>query len=461
MRPDKIIIRGAREHNLKNITVEIPRDQLVVLTGVSGSGKSSLAFDTLYAEGQRRYVESLSSYARQFLGPQQKPAVDYIAGLSPAISIEQKTASRNPRSTVGTVTEIHDYMRVLYARVGEPHCPSCGRRVAAQTAQQIADQIMGQEPGSQWLILAPVARNRKGEYQEVFTRAKKDGFARVRVNGRVYTLEDTISLDKKRKHIIDIVVDRIHIPSSPATGGGAEHASGTDGAGGTDGIDRARLADSVETALRFGEGALVLAPYTPDSRTGAQQTAAGDRSADGESSGGLKGMATWAGDILFSEKNACLYCGLSFDELSPQMFSFNSPQGACPECLGLGNTAEIDPDLLVPDPSKSIAGGAIIPWGAQDYDEGDSWGEKYRAQILAHYGIPNDMPFSQLSDEQRKLLFYGGQKSQNYMAEQEWLWRAVVLPLRGDHSGHQAAVETDWLRGAAATLPPVLRLPAM
>src|SRR6266540_3905525 len=233
MRPDKIVIRGAREHNLKNITVEIPRDQLVVLTGVSGSGKSSLAFDTLYAEGQRRYVESLSSYARQFLGPQQKPLVDYIGGLSPAISIEQKTASKNPRSTVGTVTEIHDYLRVLYARVGEAHCPSCGRRVAAQTPEQIVDQILSQEAGSQWLVLAPVARNRKGEFQDVFTQAKKDGFARVRVNGRVYSLDDeikTLKLDKKRKHLIDIVVDRVRI-------------------GGEESVDRSRLVDSAETAL--------------------------------------------------------------------------------------------------------------------------------------------------------------------------------------------------------------------
>src|SRR5919199_971881 len=214
MRPDKIVIRGAREHNLKNVTVEIPRDQLVVLTGVSGSGKSSLAFDTLYAEGQRRYVESLSSYARQFLGPQQKPLVDYIGGLSPAISIEQKTASKNPRSTVGTVTEIHDYLRVLYARVGEAHCPSCGRRVAAQTAEQIVDQVLAQEPESQWLVLAPVARNRKGEFQDVFAQAKRDGFARVRVNGQVRSLDEPIALDKKRKHLVDIVVDRIRIPSA-------------------------------------------------------------------------------------------------------------------------------------------------------------------------------------------------------------------------------------------------------
>ena len=403
MRPDKIIIRGAREHNLKNVTVEIPRDQLVVLTGVSGSGKSSLAFDTLYAEGQRRYVESLSSYARQFLGAQQKPAVDYIAGLSPAISIEQKTASKNPRSTVGTVTEIHDYLRVLYARIGEPHCPSCGRKVGAQTAEQIVDQILALEPGSQWLILAPVARNRKGEFQDVFTQARKDGFARVRVNGRIYSLDEPIKLDKKRKHLVDIVVDRIRIPA-PDEG---------------DDVDRARLTDSVETALRFGEGALVLAPYGSSGEPGAASRASrstGDNpllatrtSGQGESGGGLKGLAAWAGDLLFSEKNACLYCGLSFDELSPQMFSFNSPAGACPECLGLGTTMEVDPALVVPDPSKSIRDGAIVPWGEQDDEQeaGTSWGDQFRAQILAHYGISPDVPFKDLPASQRQILLYG------------------------------------------------------
>ena len=429
MRPDKIVIRGAREHNLKSITVEIPRDQLVVLTGVSGSGKSSLAFDTLYAEGQRRYVESLSSYARQFLGPQQKPAVDYIAGLSPAISIEQKTASKNPRSTVGTVTEIHDYLRVLYARVGEPHCPTCGRPVAAQTAEQIVDQILAQEPGSQWLLLAPVARNRKGEYQDVFARAKKDGFARVRVNGRVHSLDEPIVLNKKLKHLVDIVVDRIRIPARDegrTTNDENEAAAGEDSSfvphpsSSDSGVDRSRLTDSVETALRFGEGTLVLAPYgasseglVPSSESGPSAAPGnvnlGPRASDlgGGSGGGLKGLAAQAGDLLFSEKNACAYCGLSFDQLSPQLFSFNSPIGACPECLGLGTTLEVDPDLVVPDPSKSLAQGAIAPWGEQDYDDADSWNEQYRAQILAHYGIASDVPYRSLTPEQQHLLLHG------------------------------------------------------
>ncbi len=435
MRPDRIIIRGAREHNLKNVTVELPRDQLVVLTGVSGSGKSSLAFDTLYAEGQRRYVESLSSYARQFLGAQQKPAVDYIAGLSPAISIEQKTASKNPRSTVGTVTEIHDYLRVLYARIGEPHCPSCGRTVGAQTPEQIVDQILAQPPGSQWLILAPVARNRKGEFADVFAQARKDGFARVRVNGRICSLDEEIKLDKKRKHLVDLVVDRIRIPAQVPT-----PDEDTE-------LDRSRLTDSVETALRFGEGVLVLAPFgdgtgpvhpqatlaslpppeTPPHATASAPTpsqthatatapsherprAGAERPAPAPASGGgLKGIAASAGDLLFSEQNACLYCGLSFEALTPQHFSFNSPIGACPSCLGLGTTLEVDPQLVIPDPSKSIREGAIAPWGEQDdvQEAGTSWNDQFRAQILSHYGIPVDVPFHSLSPEHQRLLLYG------------------------------------------------------
>src|SRR5688572_32052992 len=387
MRPDKIVIRGAREHNLKNVTVEIPRDQLVCLTGVSGSGKSSLAFDTLYAEGQRRYVESLSAYARQFLGTNQKPLVDYIGGLSPAISIEQKSASRNPRSTVGTVTEIHDYLRVLYARVGEPHCPSCGRRVQAQTVEQIVDQILTRPAESQWLILAPVARNRKGTYEEVFTRARRDGFARVRVNGQVRSLDEKITLNKKLKHQIDIVVDRVRIAAS------------------TEEADRTRLADSVETALRFGEGTLVLAPYNPDAPT---KEAPQSKKGGGESGGGLTGMSILEDDVLFSEKNACVYCGLSFDALSPQMFSFNSPIGACPECLGLGSTMEVDADLLVPDKTKTLREGAIVTWGEQDDDATQgSWGDQYRAQILQNYGVSPDVPWKKLTADQQKMLLFG------------------------------------------------------
>jgi excinuclease ABC subunit A len=393
MRPDQIIIQGAREHNLKNVTVTIPRDRLVVLTGVSGSGKSSLAFDTLYAEGQRRYVESLSSYARQFLGNQQKPAVDYIVGLSPAISIEQKSASRNPRSTVGTVTEIHDYLRVLYARIGVPHCPSCGRKVGAQTAEQIVDQVLAQPPGSQWLILAPMARNRKGEFQDVFAQARKDGFVRVRVNGQVFGVDSPPTLDKRRKHVIDIVVDRVRLPELRSDGTVPEDA-----------IDRQRLTDSVETALRVGEGTLVLAPM------GIASPAATEVPVDAAaaaSSGGLKGVQATAGDLLFAETNACAYCNLSFEELSPQMFSFNSPVGACPDCLGLGSTIAIDESIVVPDPSKTILEGAVVPWGEQDDEGGTGWGDRYRAQVLAAYGVPVDVPWRELTPEHRRLLMQG------------------------------------------------------
>ena len=408
MRPDQIVIQGAREHNLKNVTVTIPRDRLVVLTGVSGSGKSSLAFDTLYAEGQRRYVESLSSYARQFLGNQQKPAVDYIIGLSPAISIEQKSASRNPRSTVGTVTEIHDYLRVLYARIGVPHCPSCGRKVGAQTAEQIVDQVLAQPPGSQWLVLAPMARNRKGEFQDVFAQARKDGFVRVRVNGQVFSVDAPPTLDKKRKHVIDIVVDRVRLPEP-----------GPDGTVPEDAIDRQRLTDSVETALRTGEGTMVLAPMGdavtppplppgegPGVGADPPHRATGD-TGDAASSGGLKGMQAAAGDLLFAETNACAYCTLSFEDLSPQLFSFNSPVGACPDCLGLGSTIAIDESLVVPDPSKTILGGAVEPWGEQDDEGGTGWGDRYRAQVLAAYGVPVDVPWRDLTADHRRLLMQG------------------------------------------------------
>ncbi|HEX2185925.1 MAG TPA: excinuclease ABC subunit UvrA, partial [Chloroflexota bacterium] len=422
MRPDSIVIRGAREHNLQDVTVELPRDRLVVLTGVSGSGKSSLAFDTLYAEGQRRYVESLSAYARQFLGGQRKPDVDFIGGLSPAIAIEQKAAARNPRSTVGTVTEIHDYLRVLFARVGRPHCPGCGRAVGAQTAEEIAGRILGQAPGTQWLLLAPVARHRKGEYQEVFAQARKDGFARVRVNGRVYPLDAPIPLNKKLKHAIDIVVDRVRLPLP-----------------GEEALDRSRVVDSVETALRFGDGALVLAPLTggPESAGPSPESAPGAGAASG---GGLKGLAAQAGDLLFSERNACLYCGLSFEALSPQLFSFNSPIGACPGCLGLGSTLEIDVDLVVPDRSKTLRQGAIVPWGEQeDESDADTWGERYRAQVLAHYGISADVPFAELSREQQDRLLYGGKGERIKITWQHkngshgsWLstWEGVIPRLR-------------------------------
>ncbi|HLW37877.1 MAG TPA: hypothetical protein VKR99_05560, partial [Candidatus Eremiobacteraceae bacterium] len=310
---DSIVIKGAREHNLKNIDLTLPRNQLIVITGLSGSGKSSLAFDTIYAEGQRRYVESLSSYARQFLGQMEKPDVDYIEGLSPAISIDQKSTSRNPRSTVGTVTEIYDYLRLLYARTGHPHCPNCGRPITPQTAEQIVDQILTLPEGTRLQVLAPMVRGRKGEYQKLFEQAIKDGYARVRVDGTIRELREKITLDKKRKHTVEIVIDRLIIKPDI----------------------RKRLNDSVETALKLTQGLLVAVAQRPGGKEEA---------------------------LTFSEKFACIECGISFEELAPRMFSFNSPYGACPECTGLGVRIEIDPRKVIPDRNKSMREGAIVPW---------------------------------------------------------------------------------------------------
>src|SRR6266704_832079 len=303
MASDRIVIRGAREHNLKNIDLEIPRDQLVVITGLSGSGKSSLAFDTIYAEGQRRYVESLSAYARQFLEQMEKPEVDSIEGLSPAISIEQKTTSKNPRSTVGTVTEIYDYLRVLFARVGVPHCPSCGKVISAQTVQQMVDRVLLQPAGTRLLVLAPVVRGRKGEYKKLFFDLQREGDSQVRVNGVVRALGAEIELDKKRKHTIDVVVDRLIVRENLGS----------------------RLADSLETALRLADGIVTVETVESEGAKG-------------------KPAAT-----TFSEKLACADCGISFPEVSPRMFSFNNPYGACPECGGIGTRFEIDPERLVPN----------------------------------------------------------------------------------------------------------------
>src|SRR5919198_398900 len=308
MEPESILVKGAREHNLKGITLEIPKKKLVVFTGVSGSGKSSLAFDTLYAEGQRRYVESLSSYARQFLGQMEKPKYDTIRGLSPTISIEQKAASNNPRSTVGTITEVHDYLRVLYASIGVQHCPSCGRQVGKQTAQQIVEAILAMPEGARILLLAPLVQNRKGEYKELLGDAHKRGFARVRVDGAVHSLEERLALDKKLKHDIELVIDRLVVKPDI----------------------RARLTDSVETALREGSGTLIVADATKEQRVGP----------------GIDPEEYKRSDRFFSEHNACPYCGLSFSDLAPQSFSFNSPMGSCPECQGLGTRAEMDPELL-------------------------------------------------------------------------------------------------------------------
>ncbi|MDH4229293.1 MAG: excinuclease ABC subunit UvrA [Nitrospirota bacterium] len=356
MQPQQIVIRGAREHNLKGIDVAIPRDKLVVLTGLSGSGKSSLAFDTLYAEGQRRYVESLSAYARQFLEQMGKPDVDSIEGLSPAISIEQKTTSKNPRSTVATVTEVYDYLRLLFARIGIPHCPECGDPIAAQTVQQMVDAVERMAEGTRILVLAPIVRGRKGEYKRELAALRKQGFVRVRVDGEVRELEEDISLDKNLKHDIDVVVDRLIVREGM----------------------RKRLTDSVETALKLAEGLLTIHEV-------------GGEAGEGGS------------DRLFSERHACNRCGVSLPELAPRIFSFNSPHGACPACDGLGSHMEVDPELVVPDAGKSLAEGAIAPWRR-------TW-SAYFEQVLEglarHYRIPLDRSWGKLKEEQRRVILHG------------------------------------------------------
>jgi len=349
MSTDAIEVRGAREHNLKNVDVSIPRDRLVVITGVSGSGKSSLAFDTIYAEGQRRYIESLSAYARQFLGRMDKPDVDYIEGLSPAISIDQKGPSHNPRSIVGTVTEVYDYLRLLFARVGRPHCPQCGREIARQTVQQIVDSVLAIKPDSRIMVLAPLIRDRKGEHLQVFDDLKKAGFVRVRVDGYVRDLSEVIKLDKNKKHTVEAVVDRI------MTG---------------DESNRARIADSVETALKLGAGVVLVS------------IAEGD-------------------EMLFSEHFACVNCGISMGEIAPRSFSFNSPHGACPGCTGLGIKLEIDPDLVIPNRELTIAEGAIRPWATY------SWYINQLEEVARQYDFSLRIPVKKLSKDQLNLVLYG------------------------------------------------------
>ena len=359
--PESIVIRGAKEHNLKGIDLRIPRRKLVVFTGVSGSGKSSLAFDTLYAEGQRRYVESLSAYARQFLGQMEKPRVDFIGGLSPAIAIEQKAVSKNPRSTVGTVTEISDYLRVLFARLGTPHCYNCGREVAAQTSTQIVDQLLALKPGTRFLLLAPSIRKRKGTHEDVLADARSAGFTRARIDGLIVDLASSIRLAKNKKHDVELVVDRLVIPTDRGA------ASLTD--------FRARLADSVETALRSGRGALIASVV------------------DGP-------------EMEMSEQHACPYCGISFPELSPPMFSFNSPLGMCPECNGLGIKMEFDPAKFV-DPEKSLREGAVRSWG----ELRTSKGARIVAEAFADaYHVDLDRPWRRLPKAVQDGILYGSKK---------------------------------------------------
>src|SRR5512138_3064294 len=372
--PEFITVKGAREHNLKSVDLEIPKKKLVVFTGVSGSGKSSLAFDTLYAEGQRRYVESLSSYARQFLGQMEKPRYDTIRGLSPTISIEQKAASNNPRSTVGTITEVHDYLRVLYASIGVQHCPSCGRPVGKQTVQQIVDSILALPGGSRLLVLAPLVQNRKGEYRDLLEDLAKRGFARVRVDGMIHQLTERLALDKKLKHDIELVVDRIVVK---------------------DGI-RSRLTDSVETALREGKGTLVVADADKEQRVGP----------------GIDPEEYKKHDRFYSELNACHTCGLSFGELAPQNFSFNSPLGSCPDCQGLGTRAEMDPDLIIPDPSLTIREGAVEPW-ASGMERGEAWTFEFLEHLSRSLKLDLDTPRSKLPKRDRDVVMLGTEAAGN------------------------------------------------
>ena len=352
MAKDKIIIKGAKEHNLKNIDLEIPRDKLVVFTGLSGSGKSSLAFDTIYADGQRRYMESLSSYARQFLGQMEKPNVDYIEGLSPAISIDQKTTSKNPRSTVGTVTEIYDYLRLLYARIGIPHCPICGKVIEQQTVDQMVDRVLSLPEGTRIQILAPVVRQRKGEHAKEFESARRSGYVRVRVDGNLYDLSEEIKLEKNKKHTIEIVVDRLVVKEEI----------------------RSRLADSLETAL------------------GLTGTIAVVNVIGGE-------------DITFSQQYACVDHGVSIEELTPRMFSFNNPAGACPKCTGLGTFMKIDPDLVIPNKELSIRQGAIKASGWYFAEGGMA--QMYYEGLAEHYGFSLDTPIKDLPKKIVDILLYG------------------------------------------------------
>ena len=349
---DKIIVRGAKENNLQDVSLEIPKDELVVFTGVSGSGKSSLAFDTIFAEGQRRYVESLSVYARQFLGQMDKPNVESIDGLSPAISIDQKTTSNNPRSTVGTVTEIYDYLRLLYARIGVPHCPKCGDEIKPQSIDEIVNSVLKLEEGTKIQLLAPVIVGKKGEYQNLFQELQQEGFVRVKVDGDVYNLdEEDVELSKTKKHDISVVVDRLIIKPSI----------------------RSRLTDSISTALKKANGVVIV------------------------------DLVQSKEEILYSEKFSCEKCGLSFEELAPRTFSFNSPYGACERCSGLGADFIIDPDLVVPDRSLSIKDGAIYPWAKSTTD----YYEDLLSSVCKHYGIDMETPFKDLPADQQSVILYG------------------------------------------------------
>ncbi len=410
----KIIVKGARVHNLKNIDVEIPRDQLVVITGPSGSGKSSLAFDTIYAEGQRRYVESLSTYARQFLQLMEKPDVDSIDGLSPAISIDQKTASRNPRSTVGTVTEIYDYLRLFFAKVGRPHCPKCGKTISKQSASQIIDLIAEMTEGKRIMLLAPMVHDRKGEHHKVLEKIKKEGFVRYRADGHVYSVNEDLQLDPNKKHTIEIIVDRIVVQNLKRSfvklKSGDEIEEKNE--------DRSRLSDSLETALRFGEGVVKIV----DADSGEEE--------------------------VFSENFACDVCGISIPEIQPRSFSFNSPHGACPECHGLGSKLKINPDLVMPNPRLTIAEGAIIPWSTSSMRM--NWYTNLLREVGKKYEFDVHTPVGKLSEKQIEVILNGAGKekyqatytSQNSNYETQTTYEGVIPNLERRY--HES--DSDYVR---------------
>ena len=410
----KIVVKGARVHNLKNIDVEIPRDQFVVITGPSGSGKSSLAFDTIYAEGQRRYVESLSTYARQFLQLMEKPDVDSIDGLSPAISIDQKTASRNPRSTVGTVTEIYDYLRLLFAKIGHPHCPNCGKGISKQSVSQMVDLVAGMKEGKRIMILAPMVRDRKGEHQKIFEKIKKEGFVRLRVDSHVYSINEDVDLDPNKKHTIEIVVDRLVVQNlkkkTIKLKSGQEIEEKNE--------DRSRLADSLEIALRFGEGVVKILDADSDK------------------------------EEIFSENFACDVCGISIPEIQPRSFSFNSPHGACLDCHGLGSKLKINPDLAMPNPRLTIAEGAIMPWSTSSMRL--NWYTNLLREVGKKNGFDIHTPVGKLTDKQIDLILYGTGKekfhatytSQNSNYETETTYEGVIPNLERRY--HES--DSDYVR---------------
>ena len=396
---DRIIIRGAREHNLKNINLELPRDKLIVVSGLSGSGKSSLAFDTIYAEGQRRYVESLSAYARQFLGRMSKPDLDYIEGLSPAISIEQKSTHRNPRSTVGTVTEIYDYLRLLFARIGIAHCPNCGKEIREQSVDQIIDTLLSYQSGTRISLLSPVIRGKKGEHQKILDDAKRAGFVRARVDGEIHSLDDEISLDKRRKHSIEIIIDRLKVSDDART----------------------RISESVETALEVAGGHMIVSKEKP------------------------------AGEEYFSQHSACSDCGISLPELQPRLFSFNNPYGACPECSGIGVTLEFDPDLVVPNKSLSYNQGAIATSNPKA-----NWHRSWFSGVAKKFGFSLDTPFDKLPKDLFKVILYGSDehidvtyvnRKQTGKFEFSTRFRGILNELRRRYLETTSDGIKEWLEG--------------